>query len=318
MPASVHRLIPFIFVFVWSTGFIVARYAMPYAEPMTFLFLRFSGVLVCMLPVALLWRARWPSLSQAGHIALAGLMLQAGYLGGVWAAVKLGMSSSLAALIMALQPIITAWLAALVAEKVSTRQWLGLLAGFGGVALVVTAKFSLIGLTLESLSLAGIALASITVGTLYQKRYCPDFDLRAGSVIQFGASALLCVPLMFLFETREIDWQPALIGALLWSVLALSIGAITLLFIMIRDGAATSVTSYLYLTPPVTALMAWVLFAEPITATTLAGTALTVVALWLVTHRSVGGVGRVDGLDSIDSVDAIAGGPAPTGKRRDL
>jgi drug/metabolite transporter (DMT)-like permease len=310
MPASVHSLIPFIFVFVWSTGFIVARYAMPYAEPMTFLFLRFSGVLVCMLPVALLWRARWPSLRQTGHIALAGLLLQTGYLGGVWAAVKLGMSSSLAALIMALQPIITAWLAAMVAEKVSTRQWLGLLAGFGGVALVVMAKFSLIGLTLESLSLAGIALVSITVGTLYQKRYCPDFDLRAGSVIQFGASALLCVPLMFLFETRQIDWQPALVAALLWSVLALSIGAITLLFIMIRDGAATRVTSYLYLTPPLTALMAWVLFAEPITPTTLAGTALTVVALWLVTHRSV------DDVESLEGLESIAGRPAPTAKRR--
>jgi drug/metabolite transporter (DMT)-like permease len=316
MPASVHSLIPFIFVFVWSTGFIVARYAMPYAEPMTFLFLRFSGVLVCMLPVALLWRARWPTLRQAGHIALAGLLLQTGYLGGVWAAVKLGMSSSLAALIMALQPIITAWLAAMVAEKVSTRQWLGLLAGFGGVALVVMAKFSLIGLTLESLSLAGIALVSITVGTLYQKRYCPDFDLRAGSVIQFGASALLCVPLMFLFETRQIDWQPALVAALLWSVLALSIGAITLLFIMIRDGAATRVTSYLYLTPPLTALMAWILFAEPITPTTLAGTALTVVALWLVTHRSGDDVESLEGLEGLEGLESIAGRPAPTAKRR--
>jgi drug/metabolite transporter (DMT)-like permease len=284
MPASAHRLIPFIFVFVWSTGFIVARYAMPYAEPMTFLFLRFTGVVICMVPIALLWRARWPSLTQVGHIALAGLLLQAGYLGGVWAAVKLGMSSSLAALIMALQPIITAWLAALVAEKVSVRQWSGLLAGFTGVAMVVMAKFSLIGLTFDSLTLAGIALMSITIGTLYQKRFCPAFDLRAGSVIQFGASALLCVPLMFMFETRQIDWQLPLLASLLWSVFALSIGAITLLFMMIRDGAATRVTSYLYLTPPLTAMMAWVLFGEPITLTTLAGTALTVVALWLVTH----------------------------------
>jgi len=142
----------------------------------------------------------------------------------------------------------------------------------------------LIGLTMTSLSLAAIALASITIGTLYQKKYCPAFDLRAGSVIQFGASALLCVPLMFLFETREIDWQPPMIWALLWSIFALSIGAITLLFIMIRDGAATRVTSLLYLTPPLTALMAWILFAEPITLTTIFGTALTVLALWLVMH----------------------------------
>ncbi len=282
MPHSAHRFIPIVFVFVWSTGFIVARYGMPYAEPMTFLFLRFVGVVAIMLPVALLWRARWPSLPQAGHIALAGLLLQAGYLGGVWAAVKLGMSASLVALIMGLQPILTAWMASLVSEKVSSRQWLGLVAGLSGVSMVVMAKFSLIGLTMSSLVLAVIALASITIGTLYQKRFCPAFDLRAGSVIQFGASALLCLPLMFLFETREIDWQPQMVGALLWSIFALSIGAITLLFIMIRDGAATRVTSLLYLTPPLTALMAWILFAEPITFTTVFGTALTVLALWLV------------------------------------
>lgn len=285
MPRSAHRFIPIVFVFVWSTGFIVARFGMPYAEPMTFLFLRFVGVVAIMLPVALLWRARWPSLRQVGHIALAGLLLQAGYLGGVWAAVKLGMSASLVALIMGLQPIITAWLASLVAERVSARQWLGLIAGLTGVGMVVMAKFSLIGLTVTSLTLAAIALASITIGTLYQKRFCPAFDLRAGSVIQFGASALLCVPLIFVFESREIDWQPQMIGALLWSIFALSIGAITLLFIMIRDGAAMRVTSLLYLTPPLTAMMAWILFAEPITFTTIAGTALTVLALWLVMHE---------------------------------
>ncbi len=282
MPASSHRLIPYVFVFLWSTGFIVARYGMPHSEPMTFLFLRFSGVLVFMVPFALLSHAVWPSLRSSGHIAVAGLMLQAGYIGGVWAAVKLGMSASLVALIMGLQPILTAWFAALVAERVSPRQWLGLLAGLTGVGMVVTAKFSLIGLSVESLLLAGLALISITCGTLYQKRFCPSFSLSAGSVIQFAASALACLPFMFLFETREIDWNGEMIGALLWSIFALSIGAISLLFIMIRDGEATRVTSLLYLTPPVTALMAWILFAELITPVTILGTALTVLALWLV------------------------------------
>jgi len=282
MTALQRRLIPFVFVFIWSTGFIVARYGMPYAEPMTFLFLRFCGVLMIMLPLCLLARVQWPVSRQIAHIALAGMLLQAGYLGGVWAAIKLGMSASLSALIVGLQPIITAWLGALVAEKVSARQWLGLLTGLAGVGMVVMAKFTLIGLTPASLLLCLLALASITTGTLYQKRFCPGFDLRAGSVIQFGASALVCLPFMFLFETREIDWQPPMVAALLWSIVALSIGAISLLFMMIRDGAATQVTSYLYLTPPVTALMAWVLFAEPITMTTLLGTALTVLALLLV------------------------------------
>ncbi|MCB1666096.1 MAG: DMT family transporter [Pseudomonadales bacterium] len=282
MAASAHRFIPVLFVLVWSTGFIVARYGMPYSEPMTFLFLRFVGVLLVMGPVVLLWPARWPARTQILHIAVAGILLQAGYLGGVWAAVKLGMSASLVALIMGLQPIITAWLSALVAERVSGRQWLGLLVGLTGVAMVVAAKLSLTGLSVSSLLLSALALACITLGTLYQKRYCASFDLRAGSIIQFSASALVCLPFMFLFETRVIDWQLPMIASLLWSILALSIGAISLLFIMIRDGAATKVTSLLYLTPPTTALMAWILFDELITPMTLAGTALTVMALLLV------------------------------------
>lgn len=282
MKQSLQRLIPVIFVFVWSTGFIVARYGMPYSEPMTFLFLRFVGVLLVMVPVALLARVTWPSRRQCLHIAIAGTMLQAGYLGGVWAAVKLGMSASLVALVMGLQPIFTAWLSAVVAERVSARQWLGLIAGLVGVGMVVLERLSLIGLSLMSLGLAALALASITLGTLYQKRFCPSFDLRVGSTIQFAAAALVCLPVMFAFETREIEWVFPMIGALLWSIFALSIGAISLLFIMIRDGAATKVTSLLYMTPPTTAVMAWFLFDEPITLMTVMGTAVTVVALLLV------------------------------------
>jgi len=282
MKQSLQRFIPVVFVFVWSTGFIVARYGMPYSEPMTFMFLRFTGVLLVMVPVALLARVTWPSWQQCRHIAVAGMMLQAGYLGGVWAAIKLGMSASLVALIMGLQPIFTAWLSALVAERVSARQWLGLLAGLTGVGMVVMAKFSLIGLTTTSLALSAVALACITCGTLYQKRFCPSFDLRVGSIIQFTASALVCLPFMFLFETREIQWVLPMVASLLWSIFALSIGAISLLFIMIRNGAATKVSSLLYMTPPTTAVMAWILFDEPITPMTIAGTAVTVVALLLV------------------------------------
>ena len=286
MKHSLQAFIPAIFVFVWSTGFIVARYGMPYSEPMTFMFLRFVGVLLVMVPVVLMQRVHWPTKQERWHIAVAGVMLQAGYLGGVWAAIKLGMSASLVALIMGLQPILTAWLAALVSERLSRRQWLGLVAGLTGVGLVVMAKLSLVGLSVMSLALAALALASITTGTLYQKRFCPSFDLRAGSVLQFGASAVVCLPFMFLFETREIDWVFPMVAALLWSVFALSIGAISLLFIMIRDGAATKVTSYLYLTPPTTALMAWVLFGEAITVLTVVGTLITVVGLILVTKSA--------------------------------
>jgi drug/metabolite transporter (DMT)-like permease len=281
----IQKLAPWIapvFVVIWSTGFIVARYGMPHAEPMTFLFLRFTGVLAFMLPIVFLWKAPWPTRSQMVHIAIAGLLLQAGYLGGVWAAVKTGMSAGLSALIVGLQPILTAWLAAWIAERVSPKQWLGLILGLFGVGLVVMAKLSLVGLNLWSLIFIVIALFSITLGTLYQKKYCSQFDLRTGSVIQFAASACLCLPFMFIFETRNIDWVPEMVGSLLWSILALSIGAISLLFVMIRDGAATRVTSLMYLTPPTTALMAWFLFDEPITWPIIIGIAITMSAVVIV------------------------------------
>ena len=283
MPQKLRAAFPALFVLIWSTGFIVARYGMPHAEPMTFLLLRFIGVLALLLPAAWLMRAPWPSRSQAWKIALAGLLLQAGYLGGVWAAVRHGMTAGLIALIVGLQPIITAWLAGVVQERISKIQWLGLLLGLSGVGLVVWAKLSLAGLSLVSLGLGVLALASITAGTLYQKAACPHFDLRTGAIIQYAASALICLPFVFGLESRQIDWHPEMIGALLWSIVALSIGAISLLFIMIREGAATKVTSLLYLTPPTTAVMAYFLFDEPMTGLTMAGIVTTMAGVWLVT-----------------------------------
>lgn len=281
----IHRLAPWIapvFVFIWSTGFIIAIYGMPHAEPMTFLVLRFSGVLFFMLPIVWIFRAPWPNTRQVLHIAISGMFLQAGYVGGVWVAVKLGMSAGLIALIVGLQPILTAWLAAFIAERVTRLQWLGLLLGLLGVGLVVWAKLSLIGLSLSALLFAGLALLSITAGTLYQKKYCSQFDIRTGSVIQFAASLLVCLPLMLAFETMEVEWVPELIGSLLWGILAISIGAISLLFILIRNGEATRVTSLMYLTPPTTALMAWILFDEPMTWVIGLGIALTSSAVVLV------------------------------------
>jgi drug/metabolite transporter (DMT)-like permease len=282
MQTTLRKLIPATFVLIWSSGFIIALYGMPHAEPMTFLFLRFVGVLLIMVPVVLILRPTWPDRPQALHIAVSGLLLHAGYLGGVWAAVRHGMSAGLVALIVGLQPILTAFLSSYISEKVSARQWIGLALGLSGVGLVVMAKLSLLGLTVLSIFLAVVALISITAGTLYQKRFCPSFDLRAGSVIQFAACALMCLPFMFAFETRTVNWHPQMIGALLWAIFGLSIGAISLLFIMIREGAATQVTSLLYLTPPTTALMAWVLFGEPITLLTVSGTLLTVFGVWWV------------------------------------
>jgi len=277
-----------IFVIIWSTGFIIARYGMPHAEPMTFLSMRFLGVLICMIPIVLLWKASWPKQSQIIHISIAGILLQAGYLGGVWAAVREGMSAGLTALIVGLQPILTALLASWVAERVRPVQWLGLVIGLLGVGLVVWAKIVMIGFSDLSFIFIIIALLSITAGTLYQKKYCPQFDLRTGSVIQFAASAVVCVPLMMIFETREIAWVPELVFSLLWAIFALSIGASSLLFVMIRHGAATKVTSLMYLTPPTTALMAWFLFNEPITWVIGLGIALTMGAVLMVNKASAG------------------------------
>ena len=197
-----------------------------------------------------------------GHLAVAGVLMQWGYLAGVWAAVKLGMPAGMTALIVGMQPILTALYVSMRGERVTGRQWLGLLCGIAGVGLVVANKLHLAGVGVTTLALCVGALLSITIGTLYQKRHCPVFDLRMGACIQFGASALLCLPFMFLFETREVHWTAQMIGSLVWSVLALSIGAISLLFVLIRKGAATRVTSLLYLTPPTTAVMAWALFGE--------------------------------------------------------
>jgi drug/metabolite transporter (DMT)-like permease len=274
-----------LFVFIWSTGFIIARFGMPYMEPATFLFLRFTGVLMIMGLIILFWKPIWPNHSQTIHIAVAGALLQFGYVMGVWSAVRLGMTAGLIALIVGLQPILTAWSASWVAERVNYRQWLGLVLGIGGVALVVADKTSFLDIPMSAYGFAIAALFAITFGTLYQKKYCPDFDLRAGSMIQFSISALLCLMVALLFETRQIVWNAPVIGALLWGILPTSIGAISLLFILIRKGAATKVTSLLYLTPPTTALMAWILFDEPLTLMMLAGLLLTMTAVILVNYQ---------------------------------
>ena len=259
-------VLPMGFVLLWSTGFIVAKFGLPYAPPLTFLLMRFAGVLIVLVPLVLILKAPWP-VGKIRHIAAAGLLLQAGYLAGVWCAIKLGMPAGISALIVGMQPILTAVAARWIGEAVSPRQWIGLLLGLSGVGLVVAAKISLVGLSWVSISFAVMALISITLGTLYQKHHCPRFDLRTGTIIQFSASFVAILPFAIAFEHLSpglptVQWTPSFIGALLWSIFALSIGAIFLLFTLIRKSAATSVTSLLYLTPPTTAVMAWLMFGE--------------------------------------------------------
>ena len=278
---------PGLFVLLWSTGFVSAKFGLPYAEPLTFLLLRFALVVALMLPLALTMRAVWPqTLAQVGHVAVVGVLMQGGYLGGVFCSIHLGMSAGVSALIVGVQPILTAFASApLFGERLHARQWAGLALGFGGVLLVVTSRSALTGITPATLALSLLALASITAGTLYQKRYCGAVDLRTGSVIQFCAAGVLVLPLALAFETMRVHWTGELIFALVWLVLVLSIGAISLLYILIRKGAATRVTSLFYLVPPTTALMAYAMFGETLNAAALAGMVLAAAGVALVVYR---------------------------------
>jgi drug/metabolite transporter (DMT)-like permease len=277
-------------VLLWSTGFIVAKFGLPYAPPLTFLILRCACVLLVLVPCVLIWKAPWPQGRALGHIAVAGLLMQAGYLSGVWCAIKLGMPAGLSALIVGMQPILTAAAAPLIGEQVRPRQWLGLLFGLTGVALVVAAKISLVGLSAPAIAFCLMALCSITAGTMYQRRWCPRFDLRTGTIVQFAATVLALLPLAVLFEhfslpLSTVAWTPRFIGALLWSVLALSIGAIFLLFKLLRRSDATQVTSLLYLTPPTTAVMAWIMFGEAFNLLGVIGMAVAVIGVIFVVKK---------------------------------
>lgn len=280
---------PALFVLVWSTGFIVAKFGLPYAPTLTFLLLRFAGVLLLLLPSLLLVRAPWPN-GLVLHIAVAGVLVQAGYLSGVWSAIKLGTPAGLAALIVGLQPMLTALAARWVGERLSVRQWLGLVLGLIGVGLVVKDKLTFDAASSAGIVLCVLALVSITAGTLYQKRFCPRFDLRTGALIQFAASIALILPLALWLEDLDLSfskviWTPQFIGALCWSVFALSIGAMFLLYALIRKNAATHVSSLMYLTPPVTALIAWVLFGESFTLAGAIGILLTATGVAFVVRK---------------------------------
>lgn len=280
------RAMPGVFVLIWATGFIVARYGMPHAPPFKFLVLRYAFSIICFLVWTTLLKVKWPTHGRQWlHLGVTGVLMHACYLGGVWAAVKLGMGSGLSSLIVGLQPVLTAlWLAS-TGYRIVPRQWVGLVLGFIGLVLVVSRKFGSGGeANALNLALAIGALLSITVGTLYQKRFVTACDVRSANTVQLIAALLVTLPLAAL-EVEAIDWHPELIGALAWSVLALTLGGSSLLYLLIQKGAAASVTSLMYLVPPVTAMLAWVLFAEPITAVTIGGTLLTAVGVALVVRQ---------------------------------
>ena len=277
------RAMPAVFVLIWSTGFIVARYGMPYAPPLKFLAVRYALSLACFGLWVALARVAWPKArAQWGHLAVTGVLMQAGYLGGVWAAVHAGMGAGLVALLVGIQPVLTAVWLSFNGGRIAGRQWAGLALGFAGLVLVVSRKLGQ-GAEVNALTmgLAVMALMSITAGTLYQKRFVAPCDVRSASAVQMAAALLVTLPFAAL-ESQGIEWNVYSGGAMAWSVLALSLGGSSLLYMLIQRGTATAVTSLLYLVPPCTAVMAWLLFSEPITWVTVLGIGLTAAGVSLV------------------------------------
>jgi drug/metabolite transporter (DMT)-like permease len=279
------RAMPSVFVLIWSTGFVVARLGMPHAPPMGFLAWRYALSIVAIGAwIMLSRRVPWPrGRAQWLHLGVLGTLQHAGYLGGVWAAVKMGMPAGLAALIVCLQPVLTAaWLSwHSSAHRVTARQWVGLWLGLGGLTLVLWRRMQGGEIDAASLSLAVGALLSITVGTLYQKRFVAAVDVRSANLVQLIAALAVTLPLALL-EHEAMHWNAHLWAAMAWSVLVLTLGGSSLLYLLIQRGAATEVTSLLYLVPPCTAVMAWLGFGETVTPSMVLGMALCAAAVFLV------------------------------------
>lgn len=287
--AALIAAMPAVFVLIWSTGFVVARYGMPHAPPMTFLAWRYALSVAAFAVWIALARPAWPrERAQWAHLAVTGVLMHAGYLGGVWAAVKAGIPAGTVALIVGLQPLLTAlWVSWSGSEhRVGARRWLGLLLGLAGLALVVGRKFGLGEVTPLNLALSVLALASITAGTLYQKRHLAPCDVRTANAVQLLAAFAVTAPLAAL-EAEPMVLHPELVGAMAWSVLVLTLGGSSLLYLLIQRGAATRVTSLMYLVPPCTAVLAWWLFDEALGPVVLAGIALTAVGVALVVRDPV-------------------------------
>ena len=276
------RLAPFLFVLLWSTGFLGAKFGLPHAAPLAFLLVRYLLVITLMTSPALVLRAPWPRGGRQWlHIGISGLLVHGLYLSGVFIVIGAGLPAGITSLVVGMQPLLTATLAGwLLGEAVLARQWLGLLLGFVGVLFVVSNKLGA-GFSIDALWPAVAALIGITAGTLYQKRFCPHFDWRSGSIAQFLPTALVTGVIVFAQDNFRIDWTGEFVFALGWLVLVLSVGAISLLNWLIRHGSAVNVASLFYLTPPTTALLAWLLFGETLTGFALVGMALAVWGVYL-------------------------------------
>jgi drug/metabolite transporter (DMT)-like permease len=266
---------PVLFVLLWSTGFIGARYGLPYIEPLTFLAVRMAFVVLIMTAIAIIGRARVPNAREVQHALVAGSLVHGLYLGGVFTAISQGVPAGISALIPGLQPILTSTIAnRFMGERVTGMQWFGLVLGLLGVVLVMHDREIILAGSLLGWIASFLSLIGITLGTLYQKRYCGAIDWRTGNLVQYIGAAVLFALGAFAFETREIHWSGELIFALAWLVLVLSIAAVGLMYWLIRRSAATGFASLFYLVPAVTALFAFLLFGERLDGVSILGMAI--------------------------------------------
>jgi drug/metabolite transporter (DMT)-like permease len=276
-------LMPGAFVLLWSTGFIGAKLGTPYAPPFTFLLLRFVVVTASLFAAALMLRSPWPSRAQVGRIAFVGVLIHGCYLGGVFLAISLGVPAGMAALMVSMQPLATALIAGpYLGETLRPRQWLGLVLGLLGVTMVVADKLGWREGDVAGVLASVVALLGITIGTLYQKRHATGMNLITGSFVQFAAAGLVMLPLVLIFEGQPVMWTGEFVFALLWLSFVLSIGAITLLHLLIRRGAAAKVASLFYLTPAVTSVLAWLLFNELLSPAAIGGMVVAIAGVALV------------------------------------
>jgi drug/metabolite transporter (DMT)-like permease len=290
---SFASLAPAIFVLLWSTGFIASKYGLPYAEPFTYLSVRFILAGVLLLGIALLTRASWPKTrAEFFHISMTGVLLHGVYLSGVFHAINIGLPAGVTSLIVNLQPVLTAIFAQiLLKERVVARQWIGLVLGLVGVSLVIGEKLFLSGAAqggFPAIALvpAVIGLLGTAFGTIYQKRYSANMNIATGTIIQYIGGGLITGVGVLLFETRVVQWTSPFIFAMSWQVLVLSIGAIWLLMMLIRQNSASRVSSLFYLVPPLTALEAYLLFNEQLGVVALAGMVLVVIGVVLVVRQA--------------------------------
>jgi drug/metabolite transporter (DMT)-like permease len=272
-----------LFVVLWSTGFIGAKYGLPHIEPVTFLVLRFALVAAALVFWVILARTAWLTLAQARDAAIIGILLQAVYLGGIYKAIDLGVEAGVAALIVGLQPVLTAFIARqFLGERLSPVQWAGIALGALGVGLVVMRKLDAGIGDWRGVALCLVALAGISTASILQKTRATDHPMRTSTLVQFLAALAVLAPLSFAFETREVTWSGELILAMAWLVLAMSLGALSLLLFLIRRGAASNVASLFFLVPPTTALMAWGIFGEVLGPVEIAGVGLAASGVLMV------------------------------------